>query len=158
MPGVLLCCSACQAHRGTPLARVLLCRLAFQALKGAHWVGPYSVVQCVRSLMDQSVYCSAANAGCREREAMVMAPAPTHDSAVLPCFHGCLAFLHRHFPPQSPPYFPSICLSTVNSSPSPEIAPQSLNSSSQPPCLLGDLCPCPGYVWLWKGLSDSHSI
>ena len=106
MPGVLLCCSACQAHRGTPLARVLLCRLAFQALKGAHWVGPYSVVQCVRSLMDQSVYCSAANAGCREREAMVMAPAPTHDSAVLPCFHGCLAFLHRHFPPQSPPTQP----------------------------------------------------
>ena len=56
--------------------------------------------------MDQSVYCSAANAGCREREAMVMAPAPTHDSAVLPCFHGCLAFLHRHFPPQSPPSLP----------------------------------------------------
>ena len=22
---------------------------------------------------------------------------------VSPCFHGCLAFLHRHFPPQSPP-------------------------------------------------------
>ena len=37
---------------------------------------------------------------------MVMAPAPTHDSAVLPCFHGCLAFLHRHFPPQSPPSLP----------------------------------------------------
>ena len=106
MPGVLLCCSACQAHRGAPLAGVLLCRLAFQALKGAHWVGSYSVVQCVRSLMDQSVYCSAANAGCREREAMVMAPAPTHDSAVLPCFHGCLAFLHRHFPPQSSPSHP----------------------------------------------------
>ena len=106
LPGVLLCCSACQAHRGAPLAGVLLCRLAFQALKGAHWVGSYSVVQCVRSLMDQSVYCSAANAGCREREAMVMAPAPTHDSAVLPCFHGCLAFLHRHFPPQSPPSLP----------------------------------------------------
>ena len=25
------------------------------------------------------------------------------DSAVLPCFHGCPAFLHRNFPPQSPP-------------------------------------------------------
>ena len=23
-------------------------------------------------------------------------------TAVLPCFHGCTAFLHRHFPPQSP--------------------------------------------------------
>ena len=38
---------------------------------------------------------------CGETEAMVMAPAPTCDSAVSPCFHGCLAFLHRHFPPQS---------------------------------------------------------
>ena len=37
-----------------------------------------------------------------EREAMVMAPPPTHDSAVSPWFHGCLAFLHRHFPLQSP--------------------------------------------------------
>ena len=41
-----------------------------------------------------------------EREAMVMAPPPTHDSAVSPCFHGSLAFLHRHFPPQSPPSHP----------------------------------------------------
>ena len=43
---------------------------------------------------------------CGEREAMVMAPPPTCDSAVSPCFHGCLAFLHRHFPPQSPPSYP----------------------------------------------------
>ena len=43
---------------------------------------------------------------------MVMAAPLTHDSAVLPCFHGCLAFLHRHFPPQSPPSHPldsSLC-------------------------------------------------
>ena len=26
-----------------------------------------------------------------------------HDSAVSSCSHGCPAFLHRHFPPQSPP-------------------------------------------------------
>ena len=31
---------------------------------------------------------------CGEREAMVMAPPTLHDSAVLPCFHGCLGFLH----------------------------------------------------------------
>ena len=31
---------------------------------------------------------------------------PTHDSAVSPCFHGCPAFLHRHFPTQSPPSHP----------------------------------------------------
>ena len=30
-----------------------------------------------------------------------MALPSTCDSAVLPCFHGCLTFLHRHFPPQS---------------------------------------------------------
>ena len=40
------------------------------------------------------------------QEAMVMAPPSMCDSAVSPCFHGCLAFLHRHFPPQSPPSHP----------------------------------------------------
>ena len=47
----------------TPLAGVLLCRSAGQALKGAPWMGSYCVVQCVRRLMGQSLYCSAANAG-----------------------------------------------------------------------------------------------
>ena len=56
------------------------------------------------------------------------------------------------------PHIPLICLSTINSSPLPEIAPQSLNSSSQLLHLPGDLCPCPGYVWLRQGLSDSHSF
>ena len=56
------------------------------------------------------------------------------------------------------PHIPSICPSTVNSSPRPGIAPQSLNSSFQLLPLPGDLCPCTGYVWLWQGLSDSHSI
>ena len=37
---------------------------------------------------------------------MVMAPPPTHDSAVSPCFHGWPVFLHRHFPPQSSPSNP----------------------------------------------------
>ena len=113
MPGVLLCCSTCQAHRGVILARILLCKLARQALKGAPWVGSYSVVHCVRPLMGQPVCCSAADAGmCRERESLVLGPPPTHDSAVSPCFHGCPAFLHRHFPPQSPPSHPldlSLC-------------------------------------------------
>ena len=34
---------------------------------------------------------------------MVMASPAMGDSEVLPCFHGCLAFLHRYFTPQSPP-------------------------------------------------------
>jgi len=47
---------------GAPLAGVLLCRLLHQLLKGAPWARPYSVVQCGRHLMDQPLYCSAANA------------------------------------------------------------------------------------------------
>ena len=35
-----------------------------------------------------------------------MGPPPMQDSAVSPCFHGCPAFLHRHFPPQWPPSQP----------------------------------------------------
>ena len=66
------------------------------------------------------------------------------DSAVLPCFQGCPAFLHRHFAPQSPPRITSTCLSAVNSSPHPGIAPQSLNSSSQLLHLPGDWHPCRG--------------
>ena len=42
------------------------------------------------------------------------------------------------------PHVPLICLSTVNSTPHPRHAPQSLNSSSQVLCLPGDLRPCPG--------------
>ena len=48
-------------------------------------------------------------------------------------------------------HIPSIHLSAVNSNPHPGIAPQSLNSSSQPLYHLG-------YVWLEQGLSDAHSI
>ena len=98
----------CGRHiEGDPLAGVLLCRLANQALKGAHWVGSYSVVQFFRRLMGQPLYCSAASADVwGKREATVMAPPPTRDSAVLPCFHSCLAFLHWHFPPQSHPLHP----------------------------------------------------
>ena len=78
---------------------------------------------------------------------MVMAPPPMCDSAVSPCFHDCLAFLHRHFPPQSPPSHPLDLSLAVNSSPHPEIVPQTLCSSSQLLPLPGDLCPCLGYVW-----------
>ena len=42
------------------------------------------------------------------------------------------------------PHIRSICLSTVNSSPHPGIAPQSPNPSSPLLCLPEDLCPCLG--------------
>ena len=49
--------------KGPPLPGVLLCRWVHQALKGAPWVGSYSVVQCIRRLSGQPLYCSATNAG-----------------------------------------------------------------------------------------------
>ena len=142
-----------QAHRGPPRppAGVLICRFACQALKRTPWVGSSSVVQCVRQLMGQPLY-SSSHAGCGEREAMVMAPSPT------PCFHGCPLFLQGHFPPHLLPYIASVSLSTVNSSPCPGFAPQSLRSSSQLLGLLGDLPPYPGCAWLRQELSVSHSI
>ena len=48
------------------------------------------------------------------------------------------------------PHLPSVRFSAVNNSPHLGVAPQSLNSSSQPLHLPGDLCPCLGYAWLWK--------
>ena len=153
MPGVLLCCSARQAHRGAPLAGVLLCSLVCQALKRAPLVGSYCLVQRLRCLMGQPLCCSAAGLcgerGCGEGST------PYADSAVSPCFHGCPAFLHRHFPPQSPPSHPldlSLCSQQQPSPCSTEsrIAPQFLNSSSQPLHLPGGLCPCLGYAWLCK--------
>ena len=48
------------------------------------------------------------------------------------------------------PHIPSVHLFTVNSSPHPGVSPQSLHSSSQSLCLLGDLHPCLGYVCCGK--------
>ena len=56
---------------------------------------------------------------CGEKEIMVMAPPPMHDSAVSPCFHGCPAFLHRHFPPQSNPSHPLDPSLSIQQQPSP---------------------------------------
>ena len=81
---------------------------------------------------------------------MVMAPPRMYDSAVLPCFHGCPAFLTGISHCDLLPHIPLIRLSVVNSSLHPGIAPQSLNFSSQPLRLLVDLHPCPGNVWLHK--------
>ena len=53
LAGIILCCSAFQAHSRAPLAGVLLCRLV-QALKRAAWVGSYSVVQCCQVLDGQA--------------------------------------------------------------------------------------------------------
>ena len=96
--------------------------LPIQALTGLPCLGSFSIVQRVRHIEgplagvlfctsvhqvfvgSASLLFSSQRQQCGEREAM--APAPTRDSAVPPCFHGHLAFLHRHFPPQSPPSHP----------------------------------------------------
>ena len=109
------------------------------------WVGSYSLVQCASML------------ACGEREAMVMGPPPMCDSAVLPCFHDCLAFPTGTSHHDLLLHIPLIRLSAVNSSPRTGIASQSPKSSSQPLPLPGDPRSCPAYVWLWQGLSDSHS-
>ena len=67
-----------------------------------------------------------------------------------PCLPG---FPPPAFPTSFLPHIRSVHLSTVNSSPRPGIAPQSLNFSSQLLSLLGYLCPCPGHVWLQQRLS-----
>ena len=59
-PSLLFCTSGTQ--RG-PAGWGLLCRQVHQSLKGAPWVGSYSVVPFIRHLVDQPLYCSAADAG-----------------------------------------------------------------------------------------------
>ena len=78
---------------------------------------------------------------------MVMAPPTMCDSAVLPCFQGCPAFLHRHFSPQSPPSHPLDPPLRSQQQPSPWDCSTILNSSSQLLCLPGNLVP----VWSMYG-------
>ena len=80
---------------------------------------------------------------------MVMAPSPTRDSAVSPCFHGRPAFLHRHFPPQSPPSPPLKSFLHSQQQPSPWDCSTIPNSSSQLLGLPGHLHPCPGTTSLY---------
>ena len=117
-------------------------------------MGSYSVVQRDRRLFDGPAFLLFSYPHwCVERKAMVMAPPPVHDTAVSPCFHGCWAFLHRHFPAQSSPSHSLEPSLHSQQQPSPWIAPQSPNSSSQPLHPPGYLRSCPGYVWLQQGLS-----
>ena len=81
---------------------------------------------------------------------MVMAPPSTCDSAVSPCFHGCLAFLHRHFPLQSPPSHPVDLSLCSQQQPSPWDC--STIPKLQLPAAAPSRGPCPGYAWLRQGL------
>ena len=158
--GVLLCRSARQALKGAPQVGVLLCRsVSTQALKGAPRVGPCSVVQCVRHLMGQPLYCSAASAVCVDAERLwwwlhTLRVTQQYHLASMAARLSSTGISHHSLLP----HIPLICFSTANRSPPPRIAPQPLNSTSHPLHLPGDLRPCPGCVWLQQRLSDSHSI
>ena len=110
MPGALLCCSVHQAHRGDPLTRSCSVDWPIRHLKRhPGWVLLYSVMS---QALDGPVFllfscqcCQCWSVG-RERKAMVMVPPAMCNLTVLPCVHGCLAFLHRHFPAQSPSSHP----------------------------------------------------
>ena len=73
---------------------------------------------------------------------MVMAPPPTRDSAVSPNFHGFPGFLHRHFPPHSPPPHPLNSSLHSQQQPLPWDCSTVPNSSSQLLRLPGDLHGC----------------
>ena len=121
-------------------------------------MGSLSVIQCVRGLMGQALCCFAAVLVCGKGEAVAVAP-PLRVTQRYRLASGAAQLSSTGISHHSLLlHIPLICLSIVNSSPHSGIAPQSLNSSSQLLCLPGDLHPCPGYVWLWQGLSDSHSI
>ena len=107
--------------------------------------------------MAHPLYCSAASAG-MWGEAVLMAP-PLHVTqqyrlASMAAQLSSTGISHHNLLP----HVLLAHLSAVNNSPHLGIAPQSLCSSSQALHLLGDLPPCLGYVWLWQGPSDFHSI
>ena len=149
-----------QALRGFPCLRSFSIVQRIRHIEGVPWLGSYSVVQCLGHLVGLPLYCSAANAGVwgergyygdgsnplRMTQQYRLASMAAQLSSTGISHHNLL------------PHILSIHLSTVNSSPCPGITSQSLNSSSQPLPLPWDLHPCPGYVWMRQGLSDSHSI
>ena len=89
------------------VAAVLLCSLVHQSLKGAPWVGSYSVVQCVRCLMGQPLQLFTCQCWCvgRERLWWWLHPLRMTQQYCLPSM-AARPFFHRHFPPWSPPSYP----------------------------------------------------
>ena len=173
LPGILLCRSMGQHIERISWLGSSCVNQCIRHLK-EHPEWDSTLVWCIRHLMDDPAWCPAlhfsvfsiwrvsliivvtTDASMREREAMVIAPPPTCDSVLLPCFHGCLAFLHRHTLRQCPPSNPLSPSLPRKQQPSPWIAAKSLNCSCQPRGLSGDGCPCTGYVRLQQGPSASH--
>ena len=125
--------------------------LPVQALRGLPCLGSFCV-PCVRRLMVQPLYCSAANAGVWGERLWcwlhLLRMTQQYHLASMAAWLSSTGISHHNLLL----HIPSICLSTVNSSPCPGIAPQSLNTSSQLLRLPGDRHHCPGLEWLRQGL------
>ena len=80
------------------------------------------------------------------------------DSAVLPCLHGCPVSSKGISCSNLLPHIPLGHLPAVKGHPGPGISLQSLCSSFQPLCVLGDLHPCLQYVGLQYRLSMWFSL
>ena len=113
-----------------------------------------SVVQCLRLLMGQPLYCLGAASMWGEK-GYGNGSTPLHVTqqyhlASMAARLSSTGILHHDLLP----HLPTICLSEVNSIPYPEIAPHSTNSSSQLLHLPGALIP----VWGMYGCSKDCLI
>ena len=75
-------------------------------------LGSYSVDVCVRHLMGQPLCCSAEDTGVWGERGYGDGSTPYMGPSSITLLPWCLAFLHRHFPPRSPPSHPlnlSLC-------------------------------------------------
>ena len=147
-----------QTLRGLPCLGSFSVVWHIRHIEGPPWLESYSTDQRVRHLMGQPLYCSAADAGmwgeggCGDGSTLHVTQ--QYRFASMAAWLSSTGISHQDLLP----HIPSIHLSVINSSPHPGIAPQSLNSSSQPLCLPRDQSSCLRCVWLRQGLSDSHSI
>jgi len=137
-----------QALRGFPCLESFSVVQCIRCIEESPWLGSYSVVPCNGCLMNQPLYCSAANAGVWGERGY--GDGSTHYAWLssialllwLPGFPplAILTMISSFASPQS------VSLQSTAACNHPGIAPQSLNSSSQPLRLPGGLCPCLGCV------------
>ena len=122
--------------RGATLVGVLLYRSVCQALKGAPYVGSYSVVHVSGVWLASLSTFQLPMLVCGERGGVMAPPPSVTQQHRLASLAACLSSMEISYHDLLP-HIPSIYLSTDNSSPCPRIAPQSLNSSFQLLCLPG---------------------
>ena len=112
-----------QALRGLPCLGSFSVVQHVRHIEGTPWMGSYSVDWHIRNLKEHPgwsptlkfsawgvwwarLYFSAANAGVWGERGYGGGSTPYAWLSSIPLFHGCLVFLHRHFPSRSPPSDP----------------------------------------------------